>query len=231
MSRARILFVAAFASITAHAAPDLASVLTPLAQQKTTYIDRDWRAPIIPAAPDQRQLQAEAAYLKQRRRECSVADNLLVARENSAAASDLVTDALGAFASFPHTHTLIRRATKDSSTVTAKLLLAYQLPRPCDVDSDIRPPIQQDPVYAYPSGFAINAILTLRILEACAQHPLPATKQKVQLMVDRRLVAGLEWPSALPPAQTIANEMAAEMLRSPEIRAQLELARAEWAKR
>lgn len=176
-------------------------------------------APQIPAK------EAEFLLAQQSRRTLQLA--LLVAREENRAIEDLVQAASGANAR-PMTEALVRLAVHDASILGMQAMIRFNTPLPSKTVKGLTSITPIAAPFGYPSGFATNTQVTIRLLELCAKKELPAVRELGRQTLQRRLQGGMEWPTAIIVGQDFGDAVFDALKSSPKFKQRLTLAQGEW---
>jgi acid phosphatase (class A) len=130
---------------------------------------------------------------------------------------------------YPLTQALAGQAMDDLRQITGALKLKFARPRPYAAMEALRPAIEKEPSFAYPSGHGAWGVL-----EAALLAQLQPGKQDVIQRCGRqvgydRVLGGVHYPTDVDAGQRLGTAFAEAWLAEPGIRTRVEQAReAEW---
>jgi hypothetical protein len=129
----------------------------------------------------------------------------------------------------PLTNSLFIHVSKQAKFITGAAKLNWQRVRPYITDPRIKPCVEVEKTFSYPSGHATRGILWAGILaELFPEHRDALMAHGRQYGTDRTL-AGMHYPSDVVAGQKLGAEIARRMLADPQIRAEIQKAREECA--
>jgi membrane-associated phospholipid phosphatase len=131
----------------------------------------------------------------------------------------------------PLTCALFEEVARELKAITDPLKKQFARPRPYDADPQVKPAIDREPSFSYPSGHATRGLAFALILAEL----VPAQRDAIleagfQVGVDR-VIGGVHYPTDIEAGQRLGGEWARVWLSRPVNQARLgELRAAEWSR-
>jgi acid phosphatase (class A) len=212
-----------------------AGAFQPLAAQAqaTTTHGQDWLAFLgpfpQPGSEAEREDVAVLLWLQRTRTREDVARALAEVRPEPG----LFSAAAGVDLSSRHfalTRALLEAAAKDAGRVGWELKQHFRRPRPFLTDARIKPAVERDPSFSYPSGHGVWGVVTAAVLAELAPDRQQGLLEFGRQLGNDRVLAGVHNPSDVAGAQRLGAALVAQWLAEPAHRLRLDEVRAaEWA--
>jgi acid phosphatase (class A) len=129
---------------------------------------------------------------------------------------------------FPHTRALAEELQKDLRQVTGPLKLKFARPRPYDAFHQIKPAIQLETSYSYPSGHASWGSAEATLLAELEPERRSAILERGLMVGYDRVLGGVHYPSDVEAGQILGPAFAQAWMALPAHRKRLEEAKGEW---
>jgi len=129
---------------------------------------------------------------------------------------------------FAHTRALSDDLLKDVRQVVGPLKKCFARPRPYEVFHQVKPAVQLEPSYSYPSGHASWAMAQATILAMLQPQRREAILERGRLMGYDRALGGVHYPSDVDAGLLLGAAFAQAWLTVPAHQRLLEEARTEW---
>ena len=129
---------------------------------------------------------------------------------------------------FPHTRALAEDLQRDLRQVTAPLKQRFARPRPYDAFHQIKPAIQLETSYSYPSGHASWGTAEAALLAALQPERREAILERGLMVGYDRVLGGVHYPSDVEAGQALGPAFAQFWMAVPAHHKRLEEAKAEW---
>ena len=129
---------------------------------------------------------------------------------------------------FPRTRALAEELQKDLRQVTGPLKQRFARPRPYDAFHQIKPAIQLETSYSYPSGHACWGSAEATLLAALQPERREAILERGLMVGYDRVLGGVHYPSDVDAGQALGPAFAQAWMAVPAHHRRLEEAKAEW---
>lgn len=129
---------------------------------------------------------------------------------------------------FAHTRALADDLLKDMRQVVGPLKKNFARPRPYEVYHQVKPAVQLEPSYSYPSGHATWAMAEATVLALLQPQRREAILERGRLVGYDRALGGVHYPSDVDAGLQLGPVFAQAWLTLPAHQRLLEEARAEW---
>jgi acid phosphatase (class A) len=129
----------------------------------------------------------------------------------------------------PLTLALLGDAARRARAVYGVIKERCARPRPYDFDPRLRPAVEREPSFAFPSGHATIGALFARLLADLAPARAAALMERGRQIGFDRVRAGVHWASDVAAGQRLGGALAEEWLAEPAFRGEVErVRREEW---
>ncbi len=130
-------------------------------------------------------------------------------------------------AKLPFTALFFKKVSNDSRVAILAIKDAWQRPRPFLASSEVHPIIDKPTSGSYPSGHSAYAYMTAIILAQLLPEKREAIFARAAEFAHNRIIDGVHYPSDVEGGRIAGTVIAANMLQSPEFKADFAKAKAE----
>ncbi|HET6249295.1 MAG TPA: phosphatase PAP2 family protein [Tepidisphaeraceae bacterium] len=129
----------------------------------------------------------------------------------------------------PLTNALFIKVSRQTAVVTGAAKIIWQRNRPYITDPRIKPCVDLEKSFSYPSGHATRGVVWASILAELFPEKRDALMAHGHQYGTDRTLAGMHYPSDVAAGQKLAAEIVKRMLADPDMQASIAKAKAECA--
>ena len=127
----------------------------------------------------------------------------------------------------PTTATFLAKVMKESGAVCSAAKEVFGRDRPFKVDPRIKPCVEKEKTYSYPSSHSLRSMVLAMTLAQIFPDQKDALIARAKLVGDDRTLAGQHFPSDVAAGRILAKAIFQKMMQNPDFQSQLEKARDE----